>query len=215
MRIKGFVTQPIHFVRIKNSQTATLKLITNSGKVNQRSRRILSELAGPVKRTKRVKLFHPRLLHMLQRVAERYPGRTIEIVSGYRPREKGSRLSQHNLGRAIDFRVLGVGNKELYNFISALPKAGTGYYPNSVFVHLDVRGEKTRWTDLSGQGEAPQYVKPWKKKRNESSPAAKEDEEEVHTDAVAEAESDLAIDTEPDREEPPSGVESSLSPTKN
>ena len=42
----------------------------------------------------------------------------------------------------------------------ALPDAGVGYYPNSVFVHLDTRDAQEGgafWTDYSGPGEAPWY----------------------------------------------------------
>jgi hypothetical protein len=35
---------------------------------------------------------------------------------------------------------------------------GVGYYPNSSFVHLDIRkGAKAFWIDYSGPGEAPLY----------------------------------------------------------
>jgi uncharacterized protein YcbK (DUF882 family) len=96
---------------------------------------------------------------MLQRVAERFPGHSIDIISGYRPRKRGHKLSMHNLGRALDFRVRGVANRELYKFINGLPHVGAGYYPNSVFVHMDVRDRKTRWTDYAGPGEAARYTK--------------------------------------------------------
>ncbi|MCP4675259.1 MAG: LysM peptidoglycan-binding domain-containing protein [Deltaproteobacteria bacterium] len=163
VRVKGFVIQPIRFVSVWNNEKATLKLLTKSGKINKRSRRILSKLAGPKKKTKRVKLLHPRLIHMLQRVAERFPGHTIEIVSGYRPHKRGTKISKHSQGRAVDFRVKGISKKELYNYIKELPKAGAGYYPNSVFVHLDVRGKKALWTDHSGVGESANYRGPRKK----------------------------------------------------
>jgi hypothetical protein len=32
---------------------------------------------------------------------------------------------------------------------------GVGYYPNSSFVHLDVRETNTYWVDYAGPGEAP------------------------------------------------------------
>ncbi len=165
VRVKGFVIQPIRFVSVWNNEKARLKLLTKSGKINQRSRRLLSKLSGPKRKTKRrrVKLLHPRLIHMLQRVAERFPGHTIEIVSGYRPHKRGTKISKHSQGRAVDFRVRGISKKELYNYIKELPKAGAGYYPNSVFVHLDVRGKKAHWTDHSGVGESANYRGPGKK----------------------------------------------------
>jgi len=34
---------------------------------------------------------------------------------------------------------------------------GVGYYPNSTFVHLDVRSLPTYWVDYSKPGEPPRY----------------------------------------------------------
>ena len=158
VRVKGFVIQPIRFVRVWNNKSITVRLMTNSGKINQRSRKKLSRLSGPRKKSKRrIKRFHPRLLHMIQRVAERWPGHTLEIVSGYRAHEKGKE-SRHAQGRAVDFRVKGISNKDLYNFCTQLPKSGCGYYPNSVFIHMDARTESTTWTDISAPGEKPHYT---------------------------------------------------------
>ncbi len=157
VRLKGFASQKIRFVSIWNDARVHLRLMNKRGRVIPHSRRQLSKLAGSKFKTRRTKLLHPRLIHMLQRVAERFPGHTIEIVSGYRPRRRGQRVSKHNQGKALDFRVRGVSNTELYNYIKNLPRVGAGYYPNSVFVHMDVRTRKTTWTDYSGPGEAAQY----------------------------------------------------------
>ncbi len=159
VRVKGFRVQPIHFVSVWNNESATLRLFNDNGKINPKSRKILSELSGERKKVKQRKLLHPRLIHMIQRVAERYPGKTIEVVSGYRPNKSGKRDSVHNLGHALDFRVQGVERKELFNFIKELPNVGAGYYPNSVFVHMDVRKESAFWVDFSGIGESPRYGK--------------------------------------------------------
>lgn len=150
---------PILFISVWNNEKATLELITESGTINNRSRSILSKLASSKEKTTRTALLHPRLLLMLQRVAEEFPDHPFEVISGHRLAEKGFH-SYHNFGRAFDFRLNGVDNKELYDFIRTLPDCGTGYYPNSVFVHLDVRDETTTWTDYSGVGEASQYKKP-------------------------------------------------------
>jgi LysM repeat protein len=175
VRVKGFTIQPVRFVRVWNSDTIKVRLMTRSGKINQNSRRRLSKLSGP-RRSRRNKLLHPRLIHMIQRVAERWPGKTIEIVSGYRPGQKGTE-SQHSNGRAIDFRVLGISNKELYNFCAELPKSGCGYYPNSVFIHMDARKKSATWTDLSAPGKPSRYVKKGAKKK----PAQPQTETETQT----------------------------------
>ncbi|MDJ0764213.1 MAG: LysM peptidoglycan-binding domain-containing protein [Myxococcota bacterium] len=181
VRTKGFAIQSVRFVSVWNDKSATLKLLSRRGRVNPRSRRVLSKLAGPkTKKKRRLQLLHPRLIHMLQRVAERFPGHTIEIVSGYRPHKRGTRRSKHSQGRAVDFRVRGVSNRELYDFIKDFPNTGTGYYPNSVFVHLDVRRKTTHWTDVSGKGEKPHYLK-------DGQPAPEEDVEAA-ADALSEGE---------------------------
>ena len=85
----------------------------------------------------------------------------IHIVSGYRPLSKGAR---HRSGRAIDLRVLGVANEDLFAFCRKLPDAGCGYYPNSTFVHVDVRSlgaGHALWVDVSGPGERAHYVDSW------------------------------------------------------
>lgn len=88
------------------------------------------------------------------------PARVI-LVSGYRPR---SARSYHQLGRALDFRIDGVTNEALVAFCKTLPDTGCGYYPNSLFVHMDVRNAGTghiAWIDISRPGEAPRYVPQW------------------------------------------------------
>lgn len=147
---KGVLIRPIHFTSVWNNRSATLQLVTLSGQVIEKSRIKLSELAGPKADRGKIRPFHPRLVLMLQRVADQFPGKKFEIVSGFRPRSPGERLSKHHQGRAIDFRVAGVPKKELYRFIRTLPKVGAGYYPNSVFIHMDVRDKKSFWTDRSG-----------------------------------------------------------------
>lgn len=100
---------------------------------------------------------HPRILQLVQAVVEHFPGRPIEIVSGYRPGEGASR---HAHARALDLRVVGVRHEELRDFARTLPDAGVGFYPNSVFIHLDVRDSdegRAFWTDYSGPGETPRY----------------------------------------------------------
>ncbi|HEU4537974.1 MAG TPA: DUF882 domain-containing protein, partial [Polyangiaceae bacterium] len=109
----------------------------------------------------------PGLLTRLQAVAERYRGKRFVIVSGYRPTSVGS---YHKDARAIDLRVEGVRNEELVAFCRGLRDTGCGYYPNSSFVHFDVRPGGTGhvyWIDASAPGEAPRYVSSWPPPRDE------------------------------------------------
>ncbi len=104
-----------------------------------------------------VRRLDPRLLTRLQALATRWPGKRIEIVSGYRPNAKST--SRHRHGRALDLRVVGVDKEEVVAFAKAIPGTGVGYYPNSVFTHIDVRDEATTWVDHSGPGERARYGK--------------------------------------------------------
>lgn len=73
----------------------------------------------------------------------------IVLVSGYRPKNSGT---YHSAGRALDFRIEGVKDEALVAFCKTLPDTGCGYYPNNVFVHMDVRQPRTghvSWVDTS------------------------------------------------------------------
>jgi LysM repeat protein len=183
-RGKGPAGKSVKFARVHNSKRLSLRLLNRKGRVNPDARLSLSKLARDRKGKKRYRLVHPRLIQLLQRVADQFPGQTIEIVSGYRAAVRGHRLSKHNVGQAVDFRVAAVSNRELYDFIKTLPKAGTGYYPNSVFVHLDVRDKSYTWTDVSGPGERAHYVKPGEGGLEEEGPT------EAEADNMADQESD-------------------------
>jgi hypothetical protein len=104
------------------------------------------------------------LVERLQHVADRFGhghSVTMHIISGYRPNSVGS---YHASAQALDFRVDGVANEQLVAFCKTLPDTGCGYYPNSTFVHLDVRAPGTghvAWIDASGPGERPHYVSAW------------------------------------------------------
>jgi hypothetical protein len=62
-------------------------------------------------------------------------------------------------GLACDFRVDGVKTAELRDYLrKTFEKVGVGYYPNSTFVHLDVRKDRSAfWIDYSGPGERSIY----------------------------------------------------------
>lgn len=127
-----------------------------------------------------VRLLDKGLSTRLAAIAKRFPNRPISLVSGYRPASRGS-LHQH--GKALDLRVAGVSNEELVTFCRTLPDTGCGYYPNSSFVHVDVRSPgagKVTWIDSSGPGEAPNYVKQWPLPPEESDGAVLPPDREPH-----------------------------------
>jgi uncharacterized protein YcbK (DUF882 family) len=104
----------------------------------------------------------PRLVALVGIVSSHFGGRPIEIVSGYRAyaSTQSTQHSNHNLGKALDFRIRSVSNEALRDFCRTLRSAGCGYYPNSTFVHLDVRDTKAYWVDYSRPGEPPKYDRP-------------------------------------------------------
>lgn len=104
-----------------------------------------------------VRLVHPALLDRLQRIGEAFHPHAIEIVSGYRP-ESPAR-SRHHHARALDLFVEGVEREAVRDLAVTFPQTGVGWYPNSTFVHVDVREESAYWVDLSGPGERPRYVR--------------------------------------------------------
>lgn len=95
----------------------------------------------------------PRLVERLQLVVDHFArdgqSTKIVLVSGYRPKNSGT---YHSAGRALDFRIDGVKDDALVAFCKTLPDTGCGYYPNNVFVHMDVRQPGTghvSWIDSS------------------------------------------------------------------
>ena len=108
---------------------------------------------------------HPiaeRLARLLYQTANHFGWQRLEVIAGYRaPRiakEKGNPKSPHKRGLACDFRVVGVTNETLRDYVRTFTRVGVGYYPNSGFVHLDVRDKTSAfWVDYSAPGERARY----------------------------------------------------------
>jgi uncharacterized protein YcbK (DUF882 family) len=103
---------------------------------------------------------NPRLVRLLYQVGRHYPGLRVEVVSGYRhPSVAKNPRSPHMQGLACDFRIAGVRNQDLRDYLRrSFDKVGVGYYPNSSFVHLDVRKDRSAfWIDYSGPGGRAMY----------------------------------------------------------
>src|SRR5207237_6608331 len=104
----------------------------------------------------------PRLVALVGIVSDHFGGRPLQVVSAdraYTPTQYTPH-SNHNYGKALDFRIEGISNETLRDFCLTLRNVGCGYYPNSTFVHLDVRETKASWVDRSHPGEPPLYDKP-------------------------------------------------------
>ncbi len=102
------------------------------------------------KRTGEEHEIDPRLVTILSHVSEHFPGKRIELLSGYRFQRKTT--SNHFKGMAADIRVQGVRPKDLRAFVSTLDAGGIGigFYPRVGFIHVDVRPAPSfRWIDNS------------------------------------------------------------------
>jgi uncharacterized protein YcbK (DUF882 family) len=108
-------------------------------------------------RTGRSRPIEPELIRLIAQVSDVFGGRPIRVVSGYRERSH-AKDSRHKHGAALDFSIDGVPNWAVRDYLRSLRHTGVGYYPNSSFVHVDVRGYPAYWIDLSGPGARPRYV---------------------------------------------------------
>lgn len=161
------------------------QLLSKNGKLMPKAATALSRLlAWP--RTDFV--MDRRLLTLLARVSEAFGGRVVRVVSGYRTTSFVSE-SKHPLGRACDFHVLGVPNAAVRDYVRTFDNVGVGYYPNSTFVHLDVRDHDAYWVDYAGPGEPPRMQRNRVARRTDSASTARvEAETPVDPEAEADAE---------------------------
>lgn len=89
----------------------------------------------------------PRLIDLLYRIAQR-TRQKIVLVSGFRaPMFSLATLSYHTRGMAADIRIPGMTPLMARDLAESMGVHGLGYYPVSGFIHVDVRDDKSRWTD--------------------------------------------------------------------
>jgi hypothetical protein len=140
-------------VRLATSQHATVNL-------RRPGRGALGVMRGLLRSTDgRTHNINPRLVRQLSLFSDHFGGRVIEVISGFRPMRRGQYTahSNHNIGHAVDFRVRGVPNHVVRDYCRTLPNTGCGFYPRSVFIHMDVRSSSAYWVDWSRPGERPRY----------------------------------------------------------
>jgi uncharacterized protein YcbK (DUF882 family) len=144
----------VHLYREVNDETLTINLRRHVTRTAQR--RMEHFLRFPDGRSHPI---HPRLLRLMAIVSDHFGGRRLHVISGFRPFRRGqwTAHSNHNIGSAVDFRVEGVPNRTVRDFCRTLEQTGCGYYPRSVFVHMDVRDESATWVDWSRPGQRPLY----------------------------------------------------------
>jgi len=118
------------------------------------------------RRTGRQMPIAPGVLVLLADVAQHWPTRVIEVVSGFRAPPYGAAHSKHFRGHAIDLRVRGVRTAKVRDYLwRGHHQVGVGHYPGENFVHMDWRpGEPdTAWTAADEAG-TPEYHPRWAKK---------------------------------------------------
>ena len=97
----------------------------------------------------------PYLLNSLHTLSQTIgPGKPIGVVCGYRSPETNAQLIQdgrvwaaqsfHLYGRAVDIRIPGVSQRDLYRAAMRFHAGGVGNYPKANFVHVDT-GPHRHW----------------------------------------------------------------------
>jgi uncharacterized protein YcbK (DUF882 family) len=137
--------------------SAEVEMVDANGKVRLKG---LRELGAVMQRHEdgTPKSVHPRLAMLLSKISDHFGGRPIRVISGFR--EAGGytqESSRHLQGRAADIQVAGVPHRAVFEFCRSLRQTGCGYYPRSVFVHVDVREQHVQWVDWSEPGGRARY----------------------------------------------------------
>jgi uncharacterized protein YcbK (DUF882 family) len=161
----------LHLKTVNGNDEAVVNLYNEDGSYDLAALQALNHVLR-CRRTDTEKPIDPRLLTILSHVNDHYPGKTLEIVSGYRNQRK--KTSNHYKAEASDIRIQGVSPKKLRAFVETLDTGGMGIglYPRSGFVHIDVRALPSyRWIDYSPPTpDSPDKRPPrgWKRKKLQS-----------------------------------------------
>jgi uncharacterized protein YcbK (DUF882 family) len=150
---------PVVLYTVNHKETLSLRLRDAQGKPVKGNQKRFDRFLR-CHHTEAKHAMNPRLMRLLYQTGRHWPGKRLEVVSGFRsPKVAKNPHSPHMKGLACDFRVEGVKTTELRDYLrKAFDKVGVGYYPNSTFVHLDVRKDRSAfWIDYSGPGERAVY----------------------------------------------------------
>ncbi len=156
------------------NEEVKLNIFREDGSYDEAALAKLDELFR-CKRTNEVRAVNPKLYEQLSRMQDHFDSKRIELVSGFRFAERNS--SRHFHASAMDIRIPNISIKEMYAYAESLDPGGMGIgiYPNSGFIHVDLRapGDPSyRWTDLSG-GSGRGKAKNSKKSTGRTKPARK------------------------------------------
>ena len=156
---KAAKNAPVILYAVNRKETMSLRLRDSEGRPVKGLQRRFDRFL----RCHHTNTQHPmnmRLARLIYQTGKHWPGHRIDVVSGYRnPSVAKNPHSPHMKGLACDFHVEGVENTELRDYLRrTFTKVGVGYYPNSSFVHLDVRKDRSAfWIDYSGPGDRAVY----------------------------------------------------------
>jgi hypothetical protein len=171
---KGYIS--VYHIN-KKKRYRKLRIIDDKNRIIPETRKILLELLGDWRAKKHCKVGYTfnygykgraswrmyncyvqdRLLWYLYLIGHHFDSE-VHILSGLRANER--KTSRHHNGHAVDFTVLGVKAKKVWEYCKrALPLVGIGYYPKGNFIHLDVGRDhhQAYWVDSSGSGESAKY----------------------------------------------------------
>lgn len=106
------------------------------------------------RKTNKVHSIDKKLIELVDEIQDRFGGKEIHVISGFRSPELNNELfsrgrrvaknSPHMYGQAMDIRIPGIPSQYLRNLAYHLDLGGVGYYPSNQFVHVDV-GLKRHW----------------------------------------------------------------------
>jgi uncharacterized protein YcbK (DUF882 family)/LysM repeat protein len=148
----------VELYRIATQQKLVLSLVDARGRVRGQAPAQLASFLKP-RNSNKMKPPQKRLIALLAQLSDHFGGRRIQVVSGYRLAGGfTSHDSRHVAGAAIDIHVDGVPNRQLCDYLRHFDDVGVGFYPNSTFIHLDVRDRNAYWIDVSGPGQKPNYL---------------------------------------------------------
>lgn len=148
----------LDLVRVSTQRRLSVAVLDDRGRVRSQAANQLARFLRP-RNSHKTRAPNRRLLSLLARVSDHFGGRTIHVVSGYRlAAGYTSHESRHVKGAAVDMRVEGVPNRVLRDYLRHFDDVGVGFYPDSRFVHFDVRERNAYWVDISGPGKKPIYL---------------------------------------------------------
>ena len=147
--------EQLRALRIENQTTREareLKLYDANGQIDEAAAAQLDQLLCDARSPKHHETtrLNRRTLQLLYKAAYHFAAYEVEVVSAYRKPGR-RREGPHGTGAAIDFRLRGVGARELASYLRELPRTGVGVYTDkrTQYVHIDSREHSFHWLDAS------------------------------------------------------------------